>query len=125
VSELWEGVREPLASLAGRGSDYAELVAVAGLRRRRRVAGRSPERRASWLGKARRGAEGVTGRVAVHEGELYSRSRARHGRGIGSTARGGARCSGQSALGRSGKASSTWQRLVWSFSSVNWPVIFS
>jgi hypothetical protein len=29
-----------------------------------------------WLGKARHGAEGVTGRVAVHEGRLYSRSQA-------------------------------------------------
>jgi hypothetical protein len=31
---------------------------------------------AGWLGKARRGAEGVTGKVAVHEGRLYSHSRA-------------------------------------------------
>jgi hypothetical protein len=40
---------------------------------------------AGWLRKARRGAEGVAGRVAVHEGELYSRSWARngHGRGAG------------------------------------------
>jgi hypothetical protein len=35
---------------------------------------------AGWLGKARRGAEGATGKVAVHEGGLYSHSRARHGR---------------------------------------------
>jgi hypothetical protein len=28
VSELWEGVGEPLASLAGCGSDYGELAAV-------------------------------------------------------------------------------------------------
>jgi hypothetical protein len=68
---------------------------------------------AGWLGKARSGAEGVTGRVAMHEGKLYSRSRARHrrGRGVGQP-RGGARCSGQSALSRSGKASSAWQRSV-------------
>jgi hypothetical protein len=38
---------------------------------------------AGWLGKARRGAEGVTGKVAVHEGELYSHSRAQHGCGHG------------------------------------------
>jgi hypothetical protein len=38
---------------------------------------------AGWLGKARRGAEGATGKVAVHEGGLYSHSRARHGRGHG------------------------------------------
>jgi hypothetical protein len=29
-----------------------------------------------WLEKARRGADGVTGKVAVHEGRLYSHSRA-------------------------------------------------
>jgi hypothetical protein len=34
---------------------------------------------AGWLGKARHGVEGVTGKVAVHEGGLYSHSRARHG----------------------------------------------
>jgi hypothetical protein len=38
---------------------------------------------AGWLGKARRGAEGVIGKVAVDEGGLYSHSRARHGRGHG------------------------------------------
>jgi hypothetical protein len=45
---------------------------------------------AGWLRKSRHGAEGVTGRVAVHEGGLYSHSRARHGhgRGGGSTASG-------------------------------------
>jgi hypothetical protein len=47
-------------------------------------------RAAGWLGKARRGAKGVIGRVAVHVGGLYSRSRTRHGRGRGGrpTARG-------------------------------------
>jgi hypothetical protein len=47
-------------------------------------------RAAGWLGKARRGAKGVIGRVTVHVGFLYSRSRARHGRGRGGrpTARG-------------------------------------
>jgi hypothetical protein len=36
-----------------------------------------------WLGKAGRGAEGVTREMAVHEGGLYSHSRARHGCGLG------------------------------------------
>jgi hypothetical protein len=35
------------------------------------------------LGKVRRGAEGVSGKVAVHEGGLYSHSRAWHGHGHG------------------------------------------
>jgi hypothetical protein len=50
----------PRAALAGRGE----------------VAGAAGE-----LEKVRRGAEGVTGKAAVHEGGLYSHSRARHGRG--------------------------------------------
>jgi hypothetical protein len=50
----------PRAALAGRG----EVTGAAG-----------------WLGKARRGAEGATGKMAVHEGGLYSHSRARHGHG--------------------------------------------
>ena len=37
----------------------------------------------------------------------------------------GARCHGQSALGRSGKRSNTWPRSVWSFSNDNWLMIFS
>jgi hypothetical protein len=45
----------PRAALAGRGE----------------VAGATAE-----LGKVRRGAEGVTGKATVHEGGLYSRSRA-------------------------------------------------
>jgi hypothetical protein len=36
-----------------------------------------------WLGKARRGAEGVTGKMAVHEGEIYSHLWARQGCGHG------------------------------------------
>jgi hypothetical protein len=52
----------PRAALAGRG----EVAWAAG-----------------WLRKARRGAEGATGKVAVHEGGLYSHSRAWHGRGHG------------------------------------------
>jgi hypothetical protein len=50
---------------------------------------------ASWLGKARRGAEGVTGKVAMHEGRLYSHSRARHECGHG----GGRGRAGGRALG--------------------------
>jgi hypothetical protein len=38
---------------------------------------------AGWLEKTRRGAKRVTGRVAMHEGRLYSRSQARRGRGRG------------------------------------------
>jgi hypothetical protein len=52
----------PRAALAGRGE----------------VAGAAGE-----LEKVRRGAEGATGKAAVHEGGLYSHSRAWHGRGHG------------------------------------------
>jgi hypothetical protein len=52
----------PRAALAGRGE----------------VAGAAGE-----LGKVRRGAEGATGKVVMHEGGLYSHSRARHGHGHG------------------------------------------
>jgi hypothetical protein len=38
---------------------------------------------AGELGKVRRGAEEATGKMAVHEGGLYSHSRAQHGRGHG------------------------------------------
>jgi hypothetical protein len=96
----------PRAALAGRG----EVAGVAG-----------------ELGRVRRGAEGVTGKVAMHEGGLYSHSRARHRHGHAGwpTTRGGARGGGQCALGRSDKASSTWQHLFWSSSSVDWPMISS
>jgi hypothetical protein len=48
---------------------------------------------AGELGKARRGAEGATGKMVVHEGGLYSHSRARHGRGHGgSRGRAGRAC---------------------------------
>jgi hypothetical protein len=52
----------PRAALAGRGE----------------VAGAAGE-----LGRVRRGAEEATRKMAVHEGGLYSRSRARYGRGHG------------------------------------------
>jgi hypothetical protein len=42
-AQLNRSAGEPLASLAGRGSDYGELATVASFQRRRRVAGRSPE----------------------------------------------------------------------------------
>jgi hypothetical protein len=78
---------------------------------------------AGWLEKARRGAEGVTGKVAVHEGGLYSHSRARHGCGHeGGRGRAGARvraCSGR--VPECLPTSNTWwfgsasvQRPVWS-----------
>jgi hypothetical protein len=52
----------PRAALAGHGE----------------VAGAAGE-----LGKGRRGAEEAMGKMAVHEGGLYSHSRARYGRGHG------------------------------------------
>jgi hypothetical protein len=52
----------PRATLAGHGE----------------VAGAAGE-----LGRVRRGAEEATGKMAMHEGGLYSRSRARYGRGHG------------------------------------------
>jgi hypothetical protein len=58
---LGQGGR-PRAALAGRGE----------------VAGAAGE-----LGRVRRGAEGVTEKVAMHGGGLYSHSRARHRRGHG------------------------------------------
>jgi hypothetical protein len=82
---------------------------------------------AGKLGRVRRGAGEATGKMAMHEGGLYSRSRARYGRGHGGgrPRAGGARGSGQCALGRSDKVSSTWQHSFWSLSSVDWPVISS
>jgi hypothetical protein len=54
---------------------------------------------AGWLGKARRSAEGVIGKMVVHEGGLYSHSRARQRCGHrGGRGRAGARvraCSGR------------------------------
>jgi hypothetical protein len=69
--------------------------------------GRSPTAK---FGRAVRECRGVRPR----RGQLYRCSWAWHGRGHGgrSTAR-GARCRGQSALGRSGNLSSPWQRSVW------------
>jgi hypothetical protein len=53
-----------------------------------------------WLGKAGRGAEGVTREMAVHEGGLYSHSRARHGCGLGGgQGRAGGGGAGERALG--------------------------
>jgi hypothetical protein len=85
------------------GSDRAKvggsgLVMVVALGRLWRVAGMSPKLRA---GSGRLGARcgGGTGKVVVHEGGLYSHSRARHGRGHGGgRGRAGARvraCSGR------------------------------
>jgi hypothetical protein len=92
----------PRAALAGRGE----------------VAGAAGE-----LGKVRRGAEGVTGKVAMHEGGLYSHSRAWHGRGHGGgRGRAGVRVQASSRrVPECLPTSNTWwftsasvQRLVWS-----------
>jgi hypothetical protein len=66
------------------------------------LAGRGEVTRAvGELGKVRRGIEEATGKMAVHEGRLYSHSRARHGRGHGG-GRGHARgCTCGRALSRS------------------------
>jgi hypothetical protein len=85
------------------GSDRVEVggngLATAGaLGRLWRVAGRSLELRAGSgrLGAVRRG---VTGKAAVHEGWLYSHSRARYGCGHGgSQPHAGARAAAASAL---------------------------
>jgi hypothetical protein len=85
----------------------------------------------SWLGKARRGAEGVTGRVAVHEGGLHRHSRARHGcgRGGGSTARrtravvASSRSAGQARHRAHGSVwSGHFQALIGPRSSRNYPI---
>jgi hypothetical protein len=92
----------PRAALAGRG----EVARAAG-----------------WLGKAWRGAEGATGKMVVHEGGLYSHSRARHRCGHGGgRGRVGVRvraCSGR--VPECMPTSNTWwftsasvQRPVWS-----------
>jgi hypothetical protein len=85
---------------------------------RREVTGAAGE-----LGRVRRGAGEATGKVAMHEGGLYSHSRARHGRGTGAAegvrrgARAGVLCHVPECL----PTSNTWwftsasvQRLVWS-----------
>jgi hypothetical protein len=92
----------PRATLAGRG----EVAGAVG-----------------WLGKARHGAEGVTGKMAMHEARLYSHSRARHECGH----RGGRGCVGAHVRACSWRVpeclptSNTWwfasagvQRPIWS-----------
>jgi hypothetical protein len=92
----------PRAALAGRG----EVTGAAGV-----------------LGRVRRGAGEATGKMAVHEGGLYSPSRAGHGRGTGVAegARGGARAGVLCRVPECLPTSNTWwftsasvQRLVWS-----------
>jgi hypothetical protein len=92
----------PRAALAGRGE----------------VAGAAGE-----LGKVRRGAEGATGKAAMHEGGLYSHSRARHrrghggGRGHAGGARAGVPCRVPKCLPTSNTlwfTSASVQRPVWS-----------
>jgi hypothetical protein len=69
----------PRAALAGRGE----------------VAGAAGE-----LGRVRRGAEEATVKMVVHEGGLYSRSRARYERGHG----GGRPCAGARAIATSARS---------------------
>jgi hypothetical protein len=65
------------AEVGGKGFGHAgrPRAAVAG---RGEVAGAAGE-----LGRVRRGAEGITGKMVMHESGLYSHSWARHGRGHG------------------------------------------
>jgi hypothetical protein len=92
----------PRAALAGRG----EVTGAAGK-----------------LERVRRGAGEAKGKMAVHEGGLYSRSRARHGRGTEAAegARGVARAGVLCRVPECLPTSNTWwftsasvQRLVWS-----------
>jgi hypothetical protein len=78
---------------------------------------------AGELGKVRRGVEEATGKMVVHEGGLYSHSRARHGRGHGAAkgAHGGARAGVLCRVPECLPTSNTWwftsasvQQLVWS-----------
>jgi hypothetical protein len=73
--KLSEGLDRAEVGGKGFGHGGRPRVALAGWGE---VAGATGE-----LGRVRRGAEGVTGKMAVHEGGLYSHSRARHGRGHG------------------------------------------
>jgi hypothetical protein len=69
------------------------------------------------------GALGARVQTAKASGALIGEGKVQT-RGAGDHAQ-GARCRGQSALGRSGKRSNTWPRSVWSFSNANWLAIFS
>jgi hypothetical protein len=63
--------------VGGKGFGYGGCPRAA-LAGHREVAGAAGE-----LGRVRRGAGEATGKMAVHEGGLYSRSRAWYGRGHG------------------------------------------
>jgi hypothetical protein len=73
LGKLSEGSDRAEVGGKGFGPDGCPRVALGG---RGEVAGAAGE-----LGKVRRGAEGATGKAAVHEGGLYSNSQARHGCG--------------------------------------------
>jgi hypothetical protein len=82
------------AELGGKGFGHGGCPRVA-LAGRGEVAGAAGE-----LGKVRCGAEEATGKMVVHEGGLYSRSRARYGRGH----RGGRPCAGARAATASARS---------------------
>jgi hypothetical protein len=73
--ELSEGSDRAEVGGKGFGHDGCPRVALAGRGEVAKAAGE--------LGKVRRGVEEATGKMVVHEGELYSHSRARHERGHG------------------------------------------
>jgi hypothetical protein len=75
LGKLSEGSDRAEVGGKGFGHSGCPQEALAG---RREVAGAAGE-----LGRVRRGAEEATGKMAVHEGGLYSRSWARYGRGHG------------------------------------------
>jgi hypothetical protein len=75
LGKLSEGSDRAEVGGKGFGHSGCPREALAG---RREVAGAAGE-----LGRVRRGAEEATGKMAVHEGGLYSRSWARYGRGHG------------------------------------------
>jgi hypothetical protein len=80
------GKLHDLSMKLSEGSDRVEVQEWSGHggRPRAALAGRGEVTRAAGeLGKVRPSAEGVTGKMAVHEGGLYSHSRAQHGRGHG------------------------------------------
>jgi hypothetical protein len=83
--KLGQASRPPGEAIRGLGSSgggwervWPQWLPREALAGRREVAGAAGE-----LGRVRRGAEEATGKMAVHEGGLYSRSWARYGRGHG------------------------------------------
>jgi hypothetical protein len=75
LGKLSEGSDQAEVGGEGFGHGGCPRAALAG---RREVTGAAGE-----LGKVRRGVDEATGKMVVHEGGIYSHSRARHGRGHG------------------------------------------